>query len=410
MYLDPLAITINVQHDNNSLQVPSICPMDGTIVIAKQRHYSDSNAEEGRHHRNTIPSPSPSVQSERLCMKRPVSEQNINMNKTRKEKAVSWYNKFPTSTQTLGCVEGVSDEKPLENDIPNTQSQPLLGTLESNSAKKHICRHTYSVRHVKSPKDGKRAWNLRRCVSSGSDKTRFREKYLQLRPTNKIEDCSSPLTIANEAKLARQLNSSRQSSLDQARSDEMSLIDWEEDEKLCDEEVGHITGQYDKEEDDVRPTAPSVAVTDSEISVFLADEVERDNRSNVGETSAHIDTTTDHSTRCSRLYPREELCNDASPKCDQSGLTYALPHRTTISQTKSTIKVPNSVDLKADPQSALTVPPLDNHAFKNCLLDIPHEPTCSGNTSKSLLGENALFVKFVPLDEGRPPLPNPHTG
>ncbi|XP_052765335.1 voltage-dependent T-type calcium channel subunit alpha-1I-like isoform X3 [Mya arenaria] len=399
MLLDPMAITINVPNDKNTLKVPSISSMDGRLLPLppRERHYSDSNPDAGKFNRNSTSSPSPSLLGERPCIKRPVSEQNINYkSKSRKEKAVSWYSKIPTSTQTLGCVEGVNDDRSA--DLPNTQSQPLLGTLEGNSERKHICRHTYSVRQIKSPKEQKKSWNIRRSASSGSEKSKIKEKYLQLRPTNKIEDCCSPLTIANEARLARRLNNSRQSSLDTAKSEEMSLIDWEEDEKFCDEEVGNITGCFGDEEEEVRPTVRSVN-PDSEHSVSCVPCPRDGNSLEIPDTSNNV---TNHSILTTGVSPLHVSSCDVSLKCDQTGLNYA----STDSNSKSTLSVP-CVSLAVDSKTALKPLSLDKSIPSNCLLGVPKEtvpkPLCN---SRGLLGENTLFVGVGTLDEKRPPLPN----
>ncbi|WAQ95507.1 CAC1H-like protein [Mya arenaria] len=318
------------------------------------------------------------------------------LGQSRKEKAVSWYSKIPTSTQTLGCVEGVNDDRSA--DLPNTQSQPLLGTLEGNSERKHICRHTYSVRQIKSPKEQKKSWNIRRSASSGSEKSKIKEKYLQLRPTNKIEDCCSPLTIANEARLARRLNNSRQSSLDTAKSEEMSLIDWEEDEKFCDEEVGNITGCFGDEEEEVRPTVRSVN-PDSEHSVSCVPCPRDGNSLEIPDTSNNV---TNHSILTTGVSPLHVSSCDVSLKCDQTGLNYA----STDSNSKSTLSVP-CVSLAVDSKTALKPLSLDKSIPSNCLLGVPKEtvpkPLCN---SRGLLGENTLFVGVGTLDEKRPPLPN----
>ncbi|XP_053393144.1 voltage-dependent T-type calcium channel subunit alpha-1G-like isoform X2 [Mercenaria mercenaria] len=269
MFLDPMAITINVHNDNNTLKVPSISSMDGRMS-PRDRLSSDSSFDEGSNKfiRSAVSTPTRSMKDmQEHSLMRPVSDQQINLTlKERKEKAVSWHSKIPSSTQTLGCVEGVN-EKEMQND-KHTQSQPLLGTLESNSSRKHICRHTYSVKQVRtSAKDWNKSWSVRRCASSGNEKSKFREKYLHLRPTNKVEDYNSSVSLGR-GKVSRQPSISKTDSVDNGKGDEMSLIDWDEDEKLCDEEVGNITGNVD-DDDGIRPTI-SYSKLGSDINLSIA--------------------------------------------------------------------------------------------------------------------------------------------
>lgn len=410
MFLDPLEFPTD---DNNTLKVPSLSPVDGRVVFSRERFYSDSNPEEGAFDRSVASSPSPSLLHIERAIQRPVSEQNISRNSgSRKEKAVSWHSKMPTSTQTLGGVEGVNEEKDRK-DIPNAQSQPLLGTLESSSSNKHICRHTFSVKQVKSPfKDQKRNWSLRRCVSSGSEKTRLREKYMHLR-SSKIEDCSSPVTTANEARLARQLSNSRQNSVDTAKSEELSLIDWEEDEKLCDAEVGHITGQFDDDEDDVRPTSEHIASSPSHV----------DDKAAVINELELCGSENNHSSQ-TPLVPKSTIC-DEEMVCDHGVSNYAVNDARLVNNTN--ILVPIS------PSATRNRPVLKSPGITNsCFLAIPNESLmCSPllhrgktlsatNTLNVPRGlsfddecppkENAFIQRYQLMDEQRPPLKNPQSG
>lgn len=391
MFLDPMAITINVAEDNNTLKVPSISPVDGRMI--RERLHSDSHIHEKKKIRSALSTPTPSfLDDQPYVMKRPVSDQNINMNNKRKEKAVSWHSKIPTSTQTLGCVEGVSDDRIFSD--KHAQSQPLLGTLESNSSKKHICRHTYSVRQVRSPsKEGQKPRYLRRCVSSGNDRQKFREKYLQLRPTNKVKDCSSPLTIANEAHLAAQLNMSKQNSLDDTKCEELSLIDWAEDEKLCDEEVGNITGIGDEEEDDIKPTLTHIHNSNFHINETLDVQMEGDmskypelvSNSFIHSNSESIDKKSCDET----LYCDQKRSNYASAnKKDNSVVEQVFPASPTVT---SALPLQQSV-----PESLLDVPIPAEHvqqrsSFMNSLTD-------------QLSCDNTLRIGRATLDERRPPL------
>lgn len=391
MFLDPMAITINVAEDNNTLKVPSISPVD--VRIMRERLHSDSHIDEKKRLRSARSTPAASLIDEPAgVMKRPVSDQNINMNNKRKEKAVSWHNKIPTSTQTLGCVEGVSDDRMLSD--KHAQSQPLLGTLESNSSRKHICRHTYSVRQVRSPtKEGQKSRYLRRCVSSGNDRQKFREKYLQLRPTNKIKDCSSPVTIANEAHLAAQLNMSKQNSLDGSKGEEMSLIDWAEDEKLCDEEVGNITGHFDDDDDDVQPT---LTHTDGNSNFHINESLDVQNEV---ETSKYPELVSNIFIHSKTEVNDNNSCNE-SLNCDQKRSNYAASKQKDTSVAEQAFPAPATTALVAPeqsvPQSLLDVPIPKEHAqqrssFMNALTD---HVNC----------DNSLCIRPTALDERRPPI------
>lgn len=392
MFLDPLAITINVQDDNNTLKVPSISHIDGRMV--RDRLHSDSELDEKEriNLRSTVSTPTPSLLEEQaFIMKRPVSDQNINANnKSRKEKAVSWYSKLPTSTQTLGCVEGVTEEKDFSD--KHAQSQPLLGTLESRSPRRHICRHTFSVRQIRSPtKDGQKSRNLRRCVSSGNERVTFREKYLQLRPTNKVQDCSSPLTIANEAHLAKQLCSSKQNSLDDSRGEEMSLIDWAEDEKLCDEEVGNITGHCnDDDDDDIKPTLTHVGNGDCQVLNELptvAFESDKNMTCTQLDSNVHMHSNSDTKGTGS---------SDDRTNSDQTVLSYA-----------DNLAVEKSMPITVNSATAAVTPALSKGQSTphNLLLDIPVERRQRMNSvADHLKNDSGLRVGPTILDEKRPPL------
>lgn len=389
-----MAITINVHDDNNTLKVPSISPIDGRMI--RERLHSDSGIDNKKPIRSALSTPTPSLLDEQpYVMKRPVSDQNISMHKHRKEKAVSWHSKIPTSTQTLGCLEGVNDDKLLSD--KHAQSQPLLGTLESKSARKHICRHTYSVRQVRSPtKDGQKSRYLRRCVSSGNDRQKFREKYLQLRPTNKIKDCSSPVTVANEAHLAAQLNMSKQNSLDDARSEEMSLIDWAEDEKLCDEEIVNITGLGDEEEDDIKPTLPNMDNSGFHIQEVV-DSVQ--NSDKIDQHRPELDSNIYfHSTSTDKKSVKN--C-DESVKCDQNRSNYAAAGDRNDNKVVDTVK-----STKPEKTSALQH---EQSAPRHLFLNVPNErplqrASLTVKNTEQFKCEKTLRVGQSAIDEKRPPL------
>lgn len=381
IYLDPLTIIINDQGDNNTLKVPSISSMDGRMVH-RERCTSDSSYEESNHKysRSAVSTPTPSMKDihEQYLM-RPVSDQNININmKNRKEKVVSWQSKLPCSTQTLGCVEGVK-ERETEDD-KHTQSQPLLGTLESNSSNKHICRHTYSVKQVRSPSKG---WSVRRCASSGSERSKFREKYLLLRSTNKVEDYCTP-SIGND-KPCRKRSISKTDSTDNSKGDEMSLIDWEEDEKLCDEEVGNITGNGDDDVDEVTRT-------------ILHSKHGSDKSLSTGASKPHA---------CERLYPSvdnhsrtmtEQVHPDKSLNCDYlkvncSDTNHAEKLSHTLKCTSSALQDNNCK--QSDSNQLLPVPSVSVQRTAN---GIERDP---GNQLKEM---SLLRPVTLSSDESRPPI------
>ena len=392
MFLNPMSITINVHNDNNTLKVPSISSMDGRMSI-RDRFSSDSSYDEGssKFIRSAVSTPTPSIKDmQEHCLIRPVSDQNINL-KSRKEKAVSWHSKIPSSTQTLGCVEGVN-EKETQSD-KHTQSQPLLGTLESSSSRKHICRHTYSVKQVRtSAKDWNKSWSVRRCASSGNEKSRFREKYLHLRPTNKVEDFN-PSASLKKGKVSKQPSISKTDSMDNSKVDEMSLIDWEEDEKLCDAEVGNITGNGD-DDDDVKPTM-SLRKHDSEINL----DTESSRTLLSGRLNQSIDDN--HSIDNTPVPVRD------SDKCDLSNSDIPFG---TIGSTNSTHEPGKSKECE-------TVFSEPNKQYDNNLLlsvpTLPVRPNHKVNENKlgfPLQDGNLLCPLVLPNDERRPPVQSPRPG
>jgi len=412
MYLDPMAITLNVHDDHNSLKVPSISPMDGRMI--RERLHSDSQVHERNSHRSALSSPTPSLLDDQpYDMKRPVSDQHLHMNhRNRKEKAVSWHSKIPTSTQTLGCVEGVNDDGVFSDTF--AQSQPLLGTLESKSARKHICRHTYSVRQVRSPtKDCPKSRYLRRCVSSGTDRQKFREKYLLLRPTNKIKDCSSPVTMANEAHLAAQLNISKQNSLDDAKSEDMSLIDWAEDEMLCDEEVGNITGLCEDEEDDIKPTLTQMNTnSDFRLNVGVDNHIGGDKTHKYtdldGQICIHSNSEKTDKTPCDETLKcdqrRSNYADRKSSKIDYSSLDHDFND---MPETRCKSALPQE---QSTPQNLLDVPiPADPPQQRSTLMNSLADPAQQRSTVMNSLADhlkcdNSLRVGPAALGERRPPL------
>lgn len=380
--------------------------MDGRM-IHRERFSSDSSYEESHYNysRSAVSTPTPSMKDihEQYLM-RPVSDQIINMNlKNRKEKVVSWQSKLPCSTQTLGCVEGVK-ERETEAD-KHTQSQPLLGTLESNSSNKHICRHTYSVKQVRSPSKG---WSVRRCASSGNERSKFREKYLLLRSTNKVEDYCTP-SIGND-KPCRKRSISKTDSTDNSKGDEMSLIDWEEDEKLCDEEVGNITGNGE-DDDEVRPTivhskhgsdkSLSAAASKTHACERLYPIIDVDNHSRTITEQVHPDkylncdyikVTCADKTHAEKLSSKLKCTSSAlqDNSCEQSDSTQLLPVPTV-----SVRRTANSIDSDSINQlkevsllrpvvisSDESRPPISiNHceAGMECRIQIPQSPRPSQN-------------------------------
>lgn len=377
-----MSITINVHDDNNTLKVPSIAPMDGRMV-SRERVASDSCFEGNtKCTRSAVSTPTPSLRDIRdhPTFMRPVSDQNLNINyKNRREKAVSWHSKIPTSTQTLGCVEGEDESDMRDNN--HTQSQPLLGTLESKTSKKHICRHTYSVKHVRSKeKDSSRPWSVRRCASSGNEKSRFRERYLQLRPTNKVEDYSVSVSNKKEKdKLVKQRSISKTDSMDNSKSDELSLIDWEEDEKLCDEEVGNITGHAEEDDDEITPTVDhSKNSSDSNLNAS-------DSRTPVYERSLLEDSVQNHSIGNSSV--ENVACNEKQ-SCDRL--------ETKCDDTKSAAKDVTSASNKSLPDYCSALPHSQSQPDSNFQLLVPpveHQRTHSNELGRQLQsGQCSLSV------------------
>lgn len=390
MFLDPMAITINVQNDNNTLKVPSISSVDGRMSL-RDRLSSDSSYDEStnKYFRSAVSTPSPRIkdmQDQRFA--RPVSDQQLNV-KNRKEKAVSWHSKIPSSTQTLGCVEGVSEKE--MGDDKHTQSQPLLGTLESNSSHKHICRHTYSVKQVPtSAKEWNKSWSVRRCASSGNEKSKFREKYLQLRPTNKVEDCSASASHV-KAKVVKQPSLSKNDSVDNSKGDEMSLIDWEEDEKLCDEEVGNITGNVE-DDDDIRPTI-SYLKRGSDVGLINVEP-----RTSESERLRPIITDKNHS---------RDITNDPSGEsfiCDsfKSDSANSVNPETTGSPNES-IRTNDNDPLFKEP-----IKQCDTNLLSVPLVNDLQKPKINGSKLGIQLQEGTLLRPLVILaDERRPPIQSP---
>ena len=214
----------------------------------------------------------PENPKEKSILHRPVSDQRLH---EPIKKEVSWHSKIPTSVQTLSCVEDTTvpeEISKLQQEEKHTQSQPILGTLESNSRNKHVCRHTYSVRQsYSSAKENSKGWNLKR--SSSEEKTKLKDKYIPLSlNTINVTSSTTTTTDSNCSSTSSALCDSKLDVLDTSREDAFSLIDWEEDEKACDAEVQNIIGQTDEDEDEDEKPTPSLPLQtslDSEVNTPL---------------------------------------------------------------------------------------------------------------------------------------------
>ena len=259
-----MSIIFNIQDfgDNNSLQVPAMSPIDGRFAGSNYLRpislsVSDKDIDSSKSCRF------PGERKEKGILHRPVSDQRLH---EPVKKEVSWHRKIPTSIQTLSCVEDTAspvDMQHLSNEDKHAQSQPILGTLESSSRNKHVCRHTFSVRQsYSSSKENRKVWNLKR--SSSEEKSKVKDKCIpfSLKSVN-MNSSTTTATDSNCSSSSSLLCDSRLSVLDTARDDQFSLIDWEEDEKACDAEVQDIIGNNDDEdEDDEKPT-PSLPLQTS---------------------------------------------------------------------------------------------------------------------------------------------------
>ncbi|KAL4240739.1 Voltage-dependent T-type calcium channel subunit alpha-1G [Mactra antiquata] len=416
LFLNPMSITINVHDDNNTLKVPSISPMDGRMV-SRERISSDSSFEEAtKCARSAVSTPTPSLRDIRhhTTFMRPASDQNLNINsKQRREKAVSWHSKIPSSTQTLGCVEPDDEKEFGEN--KHTQSQPLLGTLESKTSRKHICRHTYSVKQVRSKeKDNTRSWNVRRCASSGNEKSKFRERYLQLRPTNKVEDYNTSVSHKKEKdKVVKQHSISKTDSMDNSKCDELSLIDWEEDEKLCDEEVGNITGHVDDDNDDDEITPMidhSKTDNDSNANAFESD-------TPVNDRSLLDDNVQNHSIDGNKGIDNtacfEDDCCDILECDDKKNSANNLNTTSNLSLPDYCSALPKAKTQQPDSNSLLLVPTVDSQrTSSNESSRQPQSGQCTLSVSGQVDTRQSLTSTPRPLlnPELRspiPPSPNP---
>ena len=259
-----MSITFNIQDfgDNNSLQVPSLSPVDGRFMGKDMLRpislsVSDKDMESSKFRSD--------IRKERSILHRPVSDQRLH---EPIKKEVSWHSKIPTSVQTLSCVEDSVQPQEiaqLENEEKHTQSQPILGTLESSSRNKHVCRHTYSVRQsYTNSKDNSKRWALRRSSSTGEERSRLKDKYIPLSlKTVNVTASTTTTTDSNCSSISSALCDSKLDVLDTSRDDAFSLIDWEEDEKACDEEVQNIIGENGEEEDDEEKPTPSLPLETS---------------------------------------------------------------------------------------------------------------------------------------------------
>lgn len=259
-----MSITFNIQDfgDNNSLQIPPLSPLDSRITghhllrpISLSVSDKDIESAKSSHFSNE--------RREKSILHRPVSDQGLH---EPVKKEVSWHSKIPTSVQTLSCVEDTASTVDIEKfggEEKQSQSQPILGTLESNSRNKHVCRHTYSVRQSYScAKENSKVWNLKR--SSSEDKPKTKDKFIPLSlKTINVNSSTTTTTDSNCSSTTSALCDSRLDVLDTSREDAFSLIDWEEDEKACDAEVQNIIGDNDEEEDDDEKPTPSLPLQTS---------------------------------------------------------------------------------------------------------------------------------------------------
>ena len=296
-----MSITFNIQDfdDSNCLKVPSLSPVDGRYIGKDLlRPISFSVSDKDIESSNF----SPDIGKERSILHRPVSDQRLH---EPIKKEVSWHSKIPTSVQTLSCVEDTAKPEEiaqLENEEKHTQSQPILGTLESNSRNKHVCRHTYSVRQsYSSSKDNSKRWNLRRSSSTGEEKTKLKDKYIPLSlNTVNVTASTTTVTDSNCSSTSSALCDSKLDVLDTSREDAFSLIDWEEDEKACDAEVQNIIGQKDEEEDDDEKPTPSLplqtSIDSEQITPLPNSEIKHNSKDNVTEETLETErTNTGHS-------------------------------------------------------------------------------------------------------------------
>ena len=391
-----MSITLSLEdkQDKNSLKVPSISSFDGRLM-SNERFPSISseigypglpNSLNSRSQKHLIPG--------QICLSRPVSDQNINAKvKNRKEKAVSWHSKIPMSTQTLGCVE--HDANNTDNDDIHAQSQPLLGTLESKSNNKHLCRHTYSVRVHSQSKEARKGWNLKRSMSTGNEKSKVKDKFLQ-QFTERHENESSTLT-PDVPSASSGFFDSKIDLVENSKSDEYSLIDWEEDEKICDAEVCNITGQVE-DDDDATPIAnkPFLMCSnwkdeDADIKPEKEREIDKE-QSNDSVFFDGIEGTISNHSKCD--ITDNEQCEPAEA-CDQTNENYAHVDTTTDKHIVS--KPPDDTDRAKTFFAQQKSPP--THSLSIPCVQLPEDLPSKGLLTASHDSHSKLL-----FEEKRPPL------
>lgn len=390
MYMDPTSISVTARDDNNTLKVPSVSAMDGRLILKERHFFNDDSTEYNSANQSTISSPTVRINYESSCIVRPASDQYL-ISKTRKEKAVSWYSKLPTSTQTLKCADRVTDE--MSSDDKHAQSQPLLSTLCGITNKKPICRNTNSVKQIRSKsKDQPKARAVRRCQSSGNEKSKNRDNYLQLKNAKRTENYSSASSLSPTRTSKTSESGFKHDTTSHVKNDELSLIDWEEDDddNLCDEEVGNITEFLaDVYDDDLRQMMRQQS-HDNDLN----------NSSSLTEASSNMDVGPYTRTICdshSKDVLHKLTGDDSKHLCDHSTLTYALSD--SLSR-EAVVMSPISSD------SQLLSPTNCTSESEHCFLNIPDTPqdiefnACSATFHNGTLHRR----KTVQSDEQRPPL------
>ncbi|KAK3601868.1 hypothetical protein CHS0354_041799 [Potamilus streckersoni] len=166
----------------------------------------------------------------------------------------------PEQTHSLSPQRKSHSFEETDHEVKSTlhaHSHPLLGKSVNSGVKLQSGIHFLSDpdQMIKdSTRCKSRKSHIFRSASSGTDHSRLKERYQKFPKQHSQNDVSHSNTTINIIKtsissLKETIGSQCTLSSEQLADDQYTLIDWEEDELFCDEEVKRITGEANEEVD-----------------------------------------------------------------------------------------------------------------------------------------------------------------